>query len=60
MFFATSILHVHLMQWDDESTVERAVTKCNEVWESLDPQKVCSHLAVVIVFYIAYSNSYFL
>ncbi|XP_009379056.2 sister chromatid cohesion protein SCC4 isoform X1 [Pyrus x bretschneideri] len=39
MFFATSILHVHLMQWDDESTVERAVTKCNEVWESLDPQK---------------------
>lgn len=60
MFFATSILHVHLMQWDDESTVERAVTKCNEVWESLDPQKVCSHLVVLIVFYVAYSNSYFL
>ncbi|XP_059659915.1 sister chromatid cohesion protein SCC4 [Cornus florida] len=39
MFFATSILHVHLMQWDDVNLVERAVNKCNEVWESIEPDK---------------------
>ncbi|CAL5386219.1 unnamed protein product [Camellia sinensis] len=39
MFFATSILHVHLMQWDDVNLVERAVNKCNEVWESIQPEK---------------------
>ncbi|PQQ05975.1 uncharacterized protein Pyn_15748 [Prunus yedoensis var. nudiflora] len=39
MFFATCMLHVHLMQWDDENTVQLAVTKCDEVWESLDPRK---------------------
>ncbi|KAJ9698929.1 hypothetical protein PVL29_007815 [Vitis rotundifolia] len=39
MFFATSILHVHLMQWDDVNLVERAVTKCNEVWDSFEPDK---------------------
>ncbi|KAA8543620.1 hypothetical protein F0562_021634 [Nyssa sinensis] len=39
MFFATSILHVHLMQWDDASSVERAVNKCDEVWESIEPDK---------------------
>ncbi|KAL7247135.1 hypothetical protein ACSBR2_002116 [Camellia fascicularis] len=39
MFFATSILHVHLMQWDDANLVERAVNKCNEVWESIQPEK---------------------
>ncbi|KAK1362590.1 hypothetical protein POM88_047064 [Heracleum sosnowskyi] len=27
MFFATSILHVHLMQWDDVSLVEQAVNQ---------------------------------
>ena len=40
MFFATSILHVHLMQWDDVNLVERAVNKCNEVWDSIEPDKV--------------------
>lgn len=40
MFFATSILHVHLMQWDDVNLVEGAVNKCNEVWESIQPDKV--------------------
>ncbi|KAJ7959973.1 MAU2 chromatid cohesion factor-like [Quillaja saponaria] len=39
MFFATSILHVHLMQWDDDNLVERAVNKCNEIWESIEPDK---------------------
>ncbi|XP_050371733.1 sister chromatid cohesion protein SCC4 isoform X4 [Argentina anserina] len=39
MFFATCMLHVHLMHWEDESSVERAVAKCDEVWEFLDPQK---------------------
>ncbi|KAJ0752573.1 hypothetical protein HanPI659440_Chr09g0325931 [Helianthus annuus] len=33
MFFATSVLHVHLMQWDDGSLVEGAVSRCNDVWE---------------------------
>lgn len=40
MFFATSILHVHLMQWDDVNLVEGAVNKCKEVWESIQPDKV--------------------
>lgn len=40
MFFATSVLHVHLMQWDDGSLVESAVTRCNTVWESIDPERV--------------------
>ncbi|KAK1283245.1 hypothetical protein QJS10_CPB21g01774 [Acorus calamus] len=39
MFFATSMLHVHLMQWDDESSVERAAERCNEVWELIQPDQ---------------------
>ncbi|GAB2233920.1 hypothetical protein Droror1_Dr00003150 [Drosera rotundifolia] len=39
MFFATSILHVHLMEWDDAHLLESAVLKCNEVWESLNATK---------------------
>ncbi|XP_052185588.1 sister chromatid cohesion protein SCC4 [Diospyros lotus] len=39
MFFATSILHVHLMQWDDVNLVERAVNNCHVVWESIQPDK---------------------
>ncbi|KAL6978966.1 cohesin-loading factor complex subunit scc4 [Sarracenia purpurea var. burkii] len=39
MFFATSILHAHLMQWDDVNLVEKAVKKCNELWESIQPEK---------------------
>ncbi|XP_027940567.1 sister chromatid cohesion protein SCC4 [Vigna unguiculata] len=39
MFFATSILHVRLMQWDDDNLVEQAVNKCNEIWESIDLDK---------------------
>ncbi|GAB4852288.1 hypothetical protein Ancab_016480 [Ancistrocladus abbreviatus] len=36
MSFTTSILHVHLMQWDDLNLVEKTVVKCDEVQESLE------------------------
>ncbi|KAI4382684.1 hypothetical protein MLD38_008620 [Melastoma candidum] len=39
MFFATSMLHVHLMQWEDEAVVARAVGKCDEVWASIQPDR---------------------
>ncbi|MED6204421.1 cohesin-loading factor complex subunit scc4 [Stylosanthes scabra] len=39
MFFATSILHVHLMQWDNDNLVEQAVKKCNDIWQSIEPDK---------------------
>lgn len=39
MFFATSILHVHLVQWEDVKSVESAVNRCDEVWGSIDPDK---------------------
>uniref|UniRef100_A0A803N7S6 Uncharacterized protein n=1 Tax=Chenopodium quinoa TaxID=63459 RepID=A0A803N7S6_CHEQI len=39
MFFATSKLHVHLMQWDDVDMVERALAKCDEVWNSFESNK---------------------
>ncbi|CAL5333896.1 unnamed protein product [Camellia sinensis] len=28
------------LQWDDVNLVERAVNKCNEVWESIQPEKL--------------------
>ena len=52
MFFATSILHVHLMQWDDVNLVERAVNKCNEVWESIEADKVSLLLLLLLTFLI--------
>lgn len=51
MFFATSVLHVHLMQWDDENLVEQAVNRCDHVWESIDPNKVSAIFIVVCYFY---------
>ncbi|XP_021849729.2 sister chromatid cohesion protein SCC4 isoform X1 [Spinacia oleracea] len=39
MFFATSKLHVHLMQWDDVDMVERALARCDEVWNSFELNK---------------------
>ncbi|KAL8087631.1 sister chromatid cohesion protein SCC4 [Apium graveolens] len=39
MFFATSILHVHLMLWDDVTLVEQAVNRCNVVWDSIPLDK---------------------
>lgn len=52
MFFATSVLHVHLMQWDDVNLVERAVNKCDEVWESVEADKVSPLLLLVLTFLI--------
>lgn len=40
MFFATSILHVHLMQWENESSVQDAVNRCNAIWKSIESEKV--------------------
>ncbi|XP_077239230.1 tetratricopeptide repeat (TPR)-like superfamily protein [Tasmannia lanceolata] len=39
MFFATSILHVHLMHFEDVNLVEKAVEKCDAVWESIPPDQ---------------------
>ncbi|XP_047955258.1 sister chromatid cohesion protein SCC4 [Salvia hispanica] len=39
MFFATSILHVHVIQWDSTSLVEESVNGCNLIWESIEPDK---------------------
>ncbi|KAG6403536.1 hypothetical protein SASPL_135760 [Salvia splendens] len=39
MFFATSILHVHVIQWDSTSLVEESVNGCNLLWESIEPDK---------------------
>jgi MAternally-affected-uncoordination protein len=43
MVFATSILHVHLMQWEDASALERAVNKCDAIWNSIpqDQRQCC-------------------
>ncbi|KAL4190091.1 hypothetical protein AMTRI_Chr08g210330 [Amborella trichopoda] len=37
LVFATSVLHLHLMQWEDVNAVKRAVEKCDEVWASVPP-----------------------
>ncbi|PIN25550.1 hypothetical protein CDL12_01708 [Handroanthus impetiginosus] len=39
MFFATSILHVRVMQWDSTSLVEESVSRCNMIWASIEPDK---------------------
>ncbi|KAG6738183.1 hypothetical protein POTOM_059748 [Populus tomentosa] len=40
MFFATSVLHVHLMQWYDDNSVQSALRRCDDLWESLGPDRV--------------------
>ncbi|GAA0181223.1 hypothetical protein LIER_30218 [Lithospermum erythrorhizon] len=47
MFFATSILHVHLMRWDDSSLVEAAAHRCNSIWEAIEPQNRQSCLGLM-------------
>ncbi|KAL3828998.1 hypothetical protein ACJIZ3_017800 [Penstemon smallii] len=37
MFFATSILHVRVMQWDSTNLVEESIKSCNVIWESIEP-----------------------
>jgi hypothetical protein len=51
MFFATSVLHVHLMQWDDENLVEQAVNRCDHVWESINPNKVSAIFFIVVCYF---------
>ncbi|RAL42289.1 hypothetical protein DM860_012072 [Cuscuta australis] len=41
MFFATSILHVHLMQGENASVVQEVVNQCNLIWESIELDKQC-------------------
>lgn len=54
MFFATSILHVHLMQWDDDKLVEQAVNKCNEIWESIESNKVSADIPYLAYCFLVY------
>uniref|UniRef100_A0A1D1Z995 MAU2 chromatid cohesion factor n=1 Tax=Anthurium amnicola TaxID=1678845 RepID=A0A1D1Z995_9ARAE len=46
MFFATSALHVHLLQWEDTSLVQKALLRCSEIWESIpsDQRRHCNGL----------------
>lgn len=39
MFFATSILHVRVVQWDSTSLVEESVNRCHVIWESIEQDK---------------------
>ncbi|KAG8633630.1 sister chromatid cohesion protein SCC4 isoform X2 [Manihot esculenta] len=39
MFFATSVLHVHLMQWYDDNLVQSALNRCDLLWDSLGPDR---------------------
>ncbi|XP_022875642.1 sister chromatid cohesion protein SCC4-like [Olea europaea var. sylvestris] len=44
MFFATSILHVRVVQWDSTSLVEESVNRCHVIWESIEQDKVSQNL----------------
>ncbi|CAA0842406.1 Tetratricopeptide repeat (TPR)-like superfamily protein [Striga hermonthica] len=39
MFFATSILHVRVMEWESTNLVEESVNRCNMIWEAIEPDK---------------------
>ncbi|KAJ9167418.1 hypothetical protein P3X46_022072 [Hevea brasiliensis] len=39
MFFATSVLHVHLMQWCDDNLVQSALNRCDVLWDSLGSER---------------------
>ncbi|GER28144.1 maternal effect uncoordination 2-2 protein [Striga asiatica] len=39
MFFATSILHVRVMEWESTNLVEESVSRCNMIWEAIEPDK---------------------
>ena len=46
MVFVTSILHVHLMQWEDAGALERAVNTCDAICNSIpqDQRQCCCDL----------------
>ncbi|CAA7058050.1 unnamed protein product [Microthlaspi erraticum] len=35
MFFTASMLHVHIMQWTDDYSVEKAVQRCDDIWQTV-------------------------
>ena len=35
------------MQWDDENLVEQAVNRCDQVWESIESNKVSAIIICV-------------
>ncbi|CAH2070386.1 unnamed protein product [Thlaspi arvense] len=39
MFFTASMLHVHIMQWTDDYSVEKAVQRCDEIWQNISSDK---------------------
>ncbi|XP_068648061.1 sister chromatid cohesion protein SCC4 [Aristolochia californica] len=39
MYFATSVLHVYLMQWENVNVVEKAVERCDQIWNSIQPDQ---------------------
>ena len=51
MFFVTSILHVHLMLWDDVNLVEAAVNQCDQVWQTIQSENVCTYFIISLAFY---------
>lgn len=50
MFFATSVLHVHLMQWCDDNLVQSALNRCDQLWDSMPPDRVSSLLLFRVSF----------
>lgn len=40
MFFTASMLHVHIMQWTDDYSVEKAFQRCDEIWQTISSDKV--------------------
>lgn len=55
MFFASSILHVNLMQWQDENVVHAAVNRCDQVWESIELESVSAELCFYYIYLLLFS-----
>lgn len=52
MFFTASMLHVHIMQWTDDYSVEKAVQRCDEIWQTISSDKVCYCTSKIYYFLI--------
>jgi MAternally-affected-uncoordination protein len=50
LFFAATILHVHLLCWEDSTTVAAAVARVSNLWEALTDEKVNSVFSILIPF----------
>jgi len=44
------MLHVHIMQWTDDYSVEKAVQRCDEIWQTISSDKVC--YSTYIIFFV--------